>query len=100
MEREAEEGVGVEALRDTTPVVNTRLPKEPPFGNRACSSQVNLSTVSFPSRWPKLMKNAPRNEIIDYDRYIPLPYEFTGPPVLQRSCSMPLCSDRVLHVRS
>lgn len=34
-EREIEaEGVGVEALRDTTPVASTRLPKEPPFGNR------------------------------------------------------------------
>lgn len=57
-ERETEaEGVGVKALRDTTPVANTRLPKEPPFGNRASSSTgVNLSTVA-PSRRLKLMKN-------------------------------------------
>lgn len=47
VEREVEEGVGAEALRDTTPVVSPRLPKEPPFGNRACSSgKVNLLTVS------------------------------------------------------
>lgn len=57
-ERETEaEGVGVKALRDTTPVASTRLPKEPPFGNRASSSTgVNLSTVA-PSRRSKLMKN-------------------------------------------
>lgn len=30
---EVEEGVGAGALRDTTPVVSTRLPKQPPFGN-------------------------------------------------------------------
>jgi len=47
-ERETEaEGVGVKALRDTTPVASTRLPKEPPFGNRASSSTgVDLSTVA------------------------------------------------------
>lgn len=59
-EREGEteaEGVGVKALRDTTPVASIRLPKEPPFGNRASSStRVNLSTVA-PSRRSKLMTN-------------------------------------------
>ena len=63
--REVEEGVGAEALRDTTPVVSTRLPKQPPFGNPRLPRPAKSTCRPFLFEWPKLMKNVPRNQIID-----------------------------------
>lgn len=68
--RETEaEGVGVKALRDTTPVASTRLPKEPPFGNRASSSTgVDLSTVARESA-VEIDEERGLKEIIDCGHY-------------------------------
>lgn len=61
MEREeVEEGVGAGALRDTTPVASTRLPKQPPFGNPRLPRPVKSTCRPFLFEKPvapKLMRN-------------------------------------------